>query len=62
MLHACRKQAGTSDILCTDSRGLVQADPGADLILKKLHKEYLKVQYSDWKPGDIKYFDIDFLY
>lgn len=31
----------------------------ADLILKKLHKEYLKVQYSDWKPGDIKYFDID---
>ncbi|SDY16661.1 UDP-glucose 4-epimerase [Evansella caseinilytica] len=31
----------------------------AELILQKLNRKDLQIQYRDWKPGDIKYFDID---
>ena len=31
----------------------------ADKILQLLDKEHLNIEYKDWKPGDIKKFDVD---
>lgn len=31
----------------------------ANLVLNKLNREYINIEYEDWKPGDIRYFDID---
>ncbi|TLS50849.1 NAD-dependent epimerase/dehydratase family protein [Paenibacillus antri] len=31
----------------------------AELVLRQLRREDLPIAYADWKPGDIKHFDID---